>query len=95
MTNILQSFLTGLGSSSNLKLSATLRDSYPINVDGLAGRHVLFDVSASGANKTMLADFVVLVQQQRFWSVVVISDMQNDRARAMRARVLNSLRAGQ
>jgi hypothetical protein len=95
LTQFAQSFLDGLGESIKVKLTATLRNSYAINVDGLDGRHVLYEVSAPGTNKTILADFVVLVQDRRFWSVMVVSDMQNDQARAMRARILNTIRAGQ
>lgn len=95
LNHFTQSFLNGLSESIKLKLTATLRDSYPINVDGLSGRHLLYDVSAPAADKKMLLDFVVLLQEKRFWSVMVISDMQNSQARAMRARVLNTMRAGQ
>lgn len=94
-TNITQSFLNGLGSSSNLRLTATLRNAYEINIDGLNGRHLLYDVSATGADKKMLADFVVLSQDKRFWAVIVVSNMQIEAARTMRARILNTLRAGQ
>jgi hypothetical protein len=91
LTGIAQSFLSGLGESLKTKLTVTLRDSYPITVDGTDGMHLLYDVTAAGGDKTFLCDFVVFTQDKLFWSVIVLTDVKNEMARTVRARIVNTL----
>jgi hypothetical protein len=92
LPGIAQSFLDGVGESLKLKLTATVRDSYRIAIDGTPGMHLLFDVTASGSDKTLLCDFLALSDDKLFWSVILLSDPQSESARLVRAHVVNSIR---
>ena len=87
-----RSFLNGLGETNKLKLTATLRDNYRIEVDGTPGMHLLYDVRAAGTDKTLLCDFVVLSERKLFWAVILLTDITSEPARVIRGQLVNSIR---
>ncbi len=90
-------FLRGLGQASGLQLSAYQRDSFAINIDGINGRHIIYDVTASNmkSGSKIQLDFVMLGQDKKFWTATVVTNYEGGMAaREGRAQILNSLRVG-
>lgn len=89
--------LGGMMQGQTVKVKANLRDSYPINIDGVEGLHLVFDVNAEGSDKEspMQADFVLLQQGKILWTVFVgTAHSAGGGGRFLRAQVLNKLRVG-
>ncbi len=90
-------FLRGLAKGAGIQLSAKQRDSYPVTIDGIEGRHVIYDITANvmKPDAVIQADFVLLGQDKRLWTATVITNYEGGlAARFNRARILNSLRVG-
>lgn len=80
-----------------MQLTATQLSSFPINIDGIEGRHIIYDISAAGQKDSVViqADFIMLGQDKKFWTATVITNYDGGlTARYNRARILNSLRVG-
>lgn len=93
----IDSFLRGLGQSSNLQITATQRDSFAVNIDGVEGRHIIYDLTANNmkAGSVIQADFVMLTQDKKLWTAIVLTNYEGGlAARYNRAMLLNSLRVG-
>jgi hypothetical protein len=93
----LNSFLRGMGEGAGFTVSGKLRDSFPVNIDGIEGRHLIFDITASNAkpNSVIQADMVMLGQDKTLWTAIVITNYEGGlAARYDRARILNSMRVG-
>jgi hypothetical protein len=93
----MDSFLSGLSKAAGITLSAKQRDSFPVNIDGVEGRHIIYDVTASvmKPGAVIQADFVMLGQDKKLWTAIVITNYEGGlSARYNRARILNSLRVG-
>jgi hypothetical protein len=93
----MDSFLNGLGQNSGLTLAAKQRDSFPINIDGVEGRHIIYDITAGTMKQgaVIQADFIMLGQEKKLWTAIVITNYEGGlEARYNRARILNSLRVG-
>lgn len=90
-------FLRGLSKAVGTELTATQVSSFPINIDGIAGKHIIYDISAGGKQDSVViqADFVMLGQDKKFWTATVITNYDGGlTARYNRARILNSMRVG-
>jgi len=90
-------FLRGLSQAAGVQLTATQLSSFPINIDGIAGKHIIYDISAGGKQDSVViqADFIMLGQDKKFWTATVITNYDGGlTARYNRARILNSLRVG-
>ena len=90
-------FLSGLAKGAGINLSAKQRDSYAVNIDGIEGRHVIYDITASvmKPDAVIQADLVILGQDKKLWTAIVITNYEGGMAaRHGRARILNSLRVG-
>lgn len=91
------SFLRGIGKSIGMTFTTTLRNSFPVNIDGVEGHHLIFDIKGGqlGPNTVMQGDFILLVQDKKLWTLTLLTnyDAGND-ARLTRGRILNSLRVG-
>jgi hypothetical protein len=74
-----------------------LRESFPINIDGIEGIHLILNLKASN-NETDIpvqGDFIMLKQGNRLWTVLVSTNYRHGlEARRNRGRILNSLRIG-
>ncbi|HEV7683770.1 MAG TPA: hypothetical protein VGO68_16700 [Pyrinomonadaceae bacterium] len=81
-----------LSDGAGVKLIGKLRDSFPINIDGTEGWHLVLDVTA--ADKTVQGDFVLLRAGKRWWTVFVMADLKREDSRQARAQVLNTIRVG-
>ncbi len=93
----MDSFLGGLGKGAGVTLTAKQRDSFAINIDGVEGRHIIYDVTASAMKPgaVIQADFIMLGQDKKLWTAIVITNYEGGlSARYNRARILNSLRVG-
>lgn len=93
----LDGFLRGVANGAGIQLSAKQRDSFPINIDGIEGRHIIYNITASvmKPGAVIQADFVVLGQGRKLWTAIVITNFEGGMAaRIGRARILNSLRVG-
>lgn len=93
----LDGFLRGLSRAAGIQLSAKQRDSFPINIDGIEGRHIIYDLTASvmKPGAVIQADLVILGQEKKMWTATVITNYEGGlAARYNRARILNSLRVG-
>ncbi len=91
------SFLSGMAGTLGMKLSGRLRDSFEINIDGVEGRHLIFDLISDKmpATSVVQGDFVLLQQDKRLWTAIVMTNYAGGLgARNTRARILNSLRVG-
>jgi hypothetical protein len=90
------SLVGGLGKSLNMSITATLRDAFPINVDGIEGLHMIFDLKSSGlGNAVVQGDFIMLAQDQKLWTLTLMTNYNKGiDARLDRGRILNSLRVG-
>jgi hypothetical protein len=96
-TSFLNSFLKGMGEGAGIQLSAKLRSSFPVNIDGIEGRHVICDITASNAKpgSAIQADVVILGQDKKLWTAIIITNYEGGlAARFDRARILNSMRIG-
>lgn len=90
-------FLRGLSKSANIEITAKQRDSFPVNIDGIEGRHLIYDLGTNVKRQgtVIQADFVMLKQDKKLWTVCVITNFDGGlAARYNRARILNSLRVG-
>ena len=90
-------FLRGLGKASGLELSAKQRDGFAINIDGINGRHIIYDITASNMKpgSVIQLDFVMLGQEKKLWTATVVTNYEGGIAsREGRAQILNSLRVG-
>jgi hypothetical protein len=74
------------------KLSSKLRDSFPLNLDGTEGLHLVLDLS--NGSKTVQGDFVMLREGKRWWTAFVMTDPSREESRLARAQVLNGIRIG-
>lgn len=91
------SFLSGMARTLGMKLSGKLRDSFEINIDGVEGRQLIFDLTSDRMPTTSVVqgDFVMLQQDKRLWTAIVMTNYAGGlEARNARARILNSLRVG-
>jgi hypothetical protein len=91
------SFLGGMGKGAGIQLSGKVRDSFPINIDGVEGRHIIFDITAGNAkpNSAIQGDVIMLGQKKTLWTAIVITNYEGGLdARFDRARILNSMRVG-
>jgi hypothetical protein len=79
-----------LSDGAGIKMTGTLRDSFPIIIDGIDGLHLVLDVT--GGAKTVQGDFVMLREGKRWWTVFVMTDPQREDSRLARAQVLNTVR---
>lgn len=90
--------LSGMMRGQAVKIKAYLRDTYPINIDGVEGLHLVFDIKAEGQtdkDSPMQADFVMLQQGKILWTVFVGTvHSAGGEGRFLRAQVLNKLRVG-
>lgn len=96
-TYFLNSFLKGMGEGAGITLQAKLRDSFPVNIDGVEGRHIICDITASNAraNSVIQADVIMLKQEKRLWTAIIITNYEGGLdARFDRARIINSMRVG-
>jgi len=96
-TLFLNSFLKGMGEGAGIQLSAKLRSSFPVNIDGIEGRHIICEITASNAKpgSAIQADVVILGQDKKLWTAIVITNYEGGLdARFDRARILNSMRVG-
>lgn len=90
-------FLGGVEKGAGIKLTAKQRDSFPINIDGIEGRHIIYDITTPVAKRDAViqADFILLGQDKKLWSLIVITNFEGGHeARVNRARILNSIRVG-
>lgn len=90
-------FLRGLGEATGIQLTAKQRDSFTINIDGIEGRHIIYDITAGNTKSDIViqADFIMLAQDKKFWTATVVTNYEGGLpARYNRARILNSLRVG-
>lgn len=90
------SLVGGLGKSLNMSITATLRDAFPINIDGIEGLHLIFDLKGSGlGNAVVQGDFIMLAQDKKLWTLTLMTNYDKGiGARLDRGRILNSLRVG-
>lgn len=82
--------LKQLSEGTPVKMSGKLRDSFPVNIDGIEGWHLVLDVTADG--KTVQGDFVLLRAGKRWWTAFVMTDPKREDSRQARAQVLNTIR---
>jgi hypothetical protein len=90
-------FMRGLSQAAGMPLQAKQKDSFPINIDGVEGRHIIYDISSDGKADSVViqADFIMLGQDKKLWTATVITNYDGGlTARYNRARILNSLRVG-
>lgn len=93
----LDGFLRGISRNAGIQITAKQRDSFPINIDGVEGRHIIYDLTAGSAKPgaVIQADFIILGQDRKLWTATVITNYEGGlEARVNRARILNSLRVG-
>lgn len=91
------SFLGGMGKQMGMTFTTTLRDSFPVNIDGVEGRHFIYDIKGGriGPNSVMQGDFIVLVQDKKLWTLTLLTNYDAGiDARTARGKILNSLRVG-
>lgn len=91
------SFLRGIGKNLGMTFTTAIRDSFPINIDGIEGRHFIFDIKGGklGPNTVMQGDFILLAQDKKFWTLTLLTNYDaGTEARTVRGRILNSLRVG-
>ncbi len=91
------SFLSGMAGTLGMKLSGKLRDSFEVNIDGVEGRHLIFNLASDKmpATSVVQGDFVLLQQEKRLWTAIVMTNYAAGlEARNTRARILNSFRVG-
>ncbi|MEQ1762247.1 MAG: hypothetical protein ABL984_03775 [Pyrinomonadaceae bacterium] len=95
-TLFFNSFIQGLGKSMNIQMTATLRDSFPVNIDGIEGLHMIFDLKGGNiGNSVVQGDFIMLIQDKKLWTMTLITNYEKGiEARLDRGRILNSLRVG-
>ena len=79
-----------LSDGAGVKMSGKLRDSFPVIIDGIDGGHLVLDVTAGP--KTVQADFLMLREGKRWWTVFVLTDPKREDSRLARAQVLNTVR---
>lgn len=79
-----------LSGGAGIKMTGKLRDSFPINVDGTEGLHLVMDVA--GGAKTVQGDFLMLREGKRWWTAFVVTDPGRAESRLARAQVLNTIR---
>jgi hypothetical protein len=84
--------LNQLSAGAGVKMTGKLRDSFPVNIDGTEGWHLVVDVTAAG--KTVQGDFVMLRAGKRWWTAFVMTDLGREDSRLARAQVLNTIRVG-
>jgi hypothetical protein len=90
------SFIGGIGKSLNMQITPTLRDAFPINIDGIEGMHLIFDLKSPGlGNAVVQGDFIMLFQDRKLWTMTLLINYEKGiQARLNRGRILNSLRVG-
>ena len=88
-----QQFIGGLSQSSPVKLTARLKDSFPIKIDNVGGLHQVYEITANNGNKAQ-GDIVTLVRDKQMWTVIVMANVGTAEGRTGRARILNTLRVG-
>lgn len=90
------SFIGGIGKSLNMQITPTLRDAFPINIDGVDGLHLIFDLKSPGlGNAVLQGDFIMLFQDKKLWTMTLLTNYEKGiEARLNRGRILNSLRVG-
>jgi hypothetical protein len=90
------SFIGGIGKSLNMQITPTLRDAFPINIDGIEGMHLIFDLKSPGlGNAVVQGDFIMLFQDRKLWTMTLLTKYEKGiEARLNRGRILNSLRVG-
>lgn len=81
-----------LSDGAGVKMTGKLRDSFPVDIDGTEGWHLVLDVTT--ASKTVQGDFVMLRAGKRWWTVFVMTDPGREDSRLARAQVLNTIRVG-
>lgn len=81
-----------LSGGAGVKMTGKLRDSFPVNIDGAEGLHLVIDVTA--ADKTVQGDFLMLRAGKRWWTAFVVTDPKREDSRLARAQVLNTIRVG-
>lgn len=93
----LDGLLRGMGEAAKIQFTSKVRDSFEINIDGVEGRHIIFDITSTVAKpgSVVQADMIVLHQPKKLWTATVITNYEGGLpARAGRARLLNSIRVG-
>lgn len=90
------SFIGGIGKALNLQITPAFRDAYPINIDGVEGMHLIFDLKSPGlGNAVVQGDFIMLFQDRKLWTMTMLTNYEKGiEARINRGRILNSLRVG-
>ena len=89
-------FIRGIGKAVNMEITPSLRDAFPINIDGVEGLHLIFNLKSSNAgNAVIQGDFIMLFQDKKLWTMTLITNYDKGiEARLDRGRILNSLRVG-
>jgi hypothetical protein len=79
-----------------MQITPTLRDAFPINIDGIEGMHLIFDLKSPGlGNAVVQGDFIMLFQDRKLWTMTLLTNYEKGiEARLNRGRILNSLRVG-
>ena len=69
-------FMRGLSKSAGMNLIATQKDSFPINIDGVQGRHIIYDISADNRADSVVVqlDYIMLAQDKKFWTLTVVTN---------------------
>jgi|GEM_PF-3865566 len=79
-----------LSGGAGIKMTGKLRDSFPVNIDGAEGLHLVIDVITP--DKTVQGDFLMLRAGKRWWTAFVVTDPKREDSRLARAQVLNTIR---
>ena len=79
-----------ISGGAGIKMTGKLRDSFPVNIDGAEGLHLVIDVFT--ADKTVQGDFLMLRAGKRWWTAFVVTDPKREDSRLARAQVLNTVR---
>lgn len=79
-----------ISGGAGIKMTGKLRDSFPVNIDGTEGLHLVIDVTAGP--KTVQGDFLMLRAGKRWWTAFVVTDPKREDSRLARAQVLNTVR---
>ena len=94
---MVESFAEGYSESNGVSVKAVLRDKFDTDVDGIKGRHLIFDFKTATNSKDppVQGDLILLSDDVRTWSLLVITNYaKGSDARYDRGIILNSLRIG-
>lgn len=94
---MVESFVEGYSESNGVTVKAVLRDTFDVDIDGIKGRHLIFDfkMDANSNAPSIQGDLILLSQDTKTWTLLVITNYGNGTGALYdRGRILNSLRIG-